>query len=270
MAGTSPAMTEGSGSGACRHGNDGFPNQDAPCPSWPGLSRPSTSSFTSAWVRVGPRAFGSVPQTAFILGITPASRTIIPVRIHRQDQPHLPCARPVFHVLLSLDRVNDAVEALIIDEPVQPIPPRETGQQILAVLPNASGEIARHPDIKDTVRSVGHDVHETIPSHSSLSRVALGRSPERKKTWMAGTSPAMTERVVANGEHRRRYSTPIAQRPRKAPPPPSWPGLSPLSGTVRASCGGPIDGGCASRSTTVSGSGGECAEVKCALMLVGR
>src|SRR6266481_8746750 len=66
--------------------------------SWPGLSRPSTSSLRDRRIK------------------------IVPIWIHRDDRPNLPCARPMLDVVLALDGVADVIKLLEVDQALQPVP----------------------------------------------------------------------------------------------------------------------------------------------------
>jgi hypothetical protein len=59
---------------------------------------------------------------------------------------------------------------------------------VFAMFPCAFGDIAGDADMERAIRSVGHDVN---PSTSHRAQAAL-RCFVEEKTWMAGTSPAMT------------------------------------------------------------------------------
>jgi hypothetical protein len=70
-------------------------------PSWPGLSRPSTSLLRDYIVK------------------------IVPIRIIGDNKSNLPGARPMLDIMLALDRISDVVKGLEVNEPLQPIAPRK-------------------------------------------------------------------------------------------------------------------------------------------------
>jgi hypothetical protein len=57
----------------------------------------------------------------------------------------------------------------------------ESTQQALAMFVAAADEVAGNADVKRTVAPIGHEINE-----------ATAHSLQVNKTWMAGTSPAMT------------------------------------------------------------------------------
>jgi len=86
----------------------------------------------------------------------------------------------MFHRLLTLDRQANVIEGFVIDQQLQSVSFGKSIHQAFAVLIGATWQIAGDADIQDAVASIGHDVNET-PRHAL-----------KLKTWMAGTSPAMT------------------------------------------------------------------------------
>src|SRR5579883_966070 len=189
---------------------------------------------------------------------------ITPLRIHLVNEPDLPRPRPVLDRLLALNGVADIVEALVVDQQLEPISFREPVNQSLSMLVGTRKQIARHTDVKDPVAPVGHEVDEAAPLHAAEHKDVDGRdkpghdgsqsahssscpakaghprlpartarrgwpgqartsrsmtgsplvmpgegrastsSCERGKTWMAGTSPAMTALNRLTPRHARR------------------------------------------------------------------
>src|SRR3974390_1513610 len=95
--------------------------------SWPGLSRPST--FLK----------NRIVQ-------------IIPFRIVLQDQSDFPFSRPVLQIAFTLDRGSNVVIALEINQALDRILLCESRDEAVSMFVDASHEIVRHSDVKDTVR----------------------------------------------------------------------------------------------------------------------
>src|SRR5271163_1960000 len=101
--------------------------------SWPGLSRPSTSSGQ-------------------------AVVEILPCRVLSEYQTNFPGPRPVFHVPFALDGCADGLVMLEKDEPLEAISLCEPVGHTFAMLPCSLGKIACHSDIERPVWSIGHNV----------------------------------------------------------------------------------------------------------------
>jgi hypothetical protein len=86
---------------------------------------------------------------------------ILPVRVHRFDQPHLPGAWPILDVLFPLDRRHDLVVPLKPDLPFQPIPAREAFDAAGAVFVRPPRDVGRHTHLQCAVLSVRHDVDKS-------------------------------------------------------------------------------------------------------------
>jgi hypothetical protein len=76
----------------------------------------------------------------------------------------------VLQILLALAGIPDILMGFEIDEPLQPLPFRETINQAVAVLPGTTGQIVGHADIQNAVWPVGHEVN---PSGGHFRRPAL-------------------------------------------------------------------------------------------------
>src|ERR1700722_2158057 len=85
---------------------------------------------------------------------------IIPIGIHLVNEADFPRARPMLDRLLALNRVADIVELLLVDEKLEPVSLRESVDQPLAMLIDASEQIAGDTDVKYSATSVGHEVDE--------------------------------------------------------------------------------------------------------------
>jgi hypothetical protein len=88
--------------------------------------------------------------------------------------------------LLTLDRGANIVMLFKIDELLQVILLRETEYKTVAMFIAAPDEVAGDADVKRTIAAVSHYVNKAATHHTNLSSLASS------KTWMAGTSPAMT------------------------------------------------------------------------------
>ena len=60
---------------------------------------------------------------------------IIPFGIHAVDEAHFPCARPVLHGALPLDRQADVVEPFVINEALEAVCFGKAVDECFAVLP---------------------------------------------------------------------------------------------------------------------------------------
>jgi hypothetical protein len=112
---------------------------------------------------------------------------ILPLQVHAMDRLHLPRPRPVLHVLLVLDRIADVVEEREPDEMLEPVALGEAFAEALPMLPGPARQVCRHADVQRAVRPVCH--HVDPAAHDR----------QRRKTWMAGSSPAMT--AVEHSSH---------------------------------------------------------------------
>src|SRR5664279_5642839 len=110
-------------------------------PSWPGLSRPSTSSLRDGF------------------------EEIVPIRIRSDNHSYLPCTRPVLDIVLALDGIPDVVKPLEIDEPVQSVSFGKAFDETRPMFEHAADQINRHPDIKNAVWSIGQNVNVSAACH---------------------------------------------------------------------------------------------------------
>ena len=128
-----------------RHAGTVLTDTNALSPSWPDLTRPST---TSDEVLV----------------------QIAPVRIFSDDKSELPGTRPMLDVFFSLERDADIVVPLDIDQPLQSIALRKALGHAFPVFPNAPREITRDTNVESTARSVRQDVEPSALHQISISR----------------------------------------------------------------------------------------------------
>jgi hypothetical protein len=78
------------------------------------------------------------------------------------------------------------------DQPRQSVPFGKALHEPRAMLPGASGEIIRYAHVQRAIWSVRHDVY---PSRHMDS---FERTDNRGTAWMAGTTPAMNDKMAAN------------------------------------------------------------------------
>ena len=74
---------------------------------------------------------------------------------------------------------------LEVHEAVQRAATNELTANALPMFPDATDEVAGHADVERAVASVRHDIDPAAHARREWMRSV-------KKTWMAGTSPAMT------------------------------------------------------------------------------
>src|SRR5690242_8171819 len=107
---------------------------------------------------------------------------IFPFWIHRENESDLPRTRPMFHIVLPLDCSPNVVVELVPNEHLQTVSRCEAFNLACPMLPRTLRQPASDTGVKGTIRSVCLDVNPATAHAESL------------KTWMAGTSPAMTWR----------------------------------------------------------------------------
>src|SRR5207253_10078420 len=96
---------------------------------------------------------------------------ILPFRVLRRDEVHLPGTEPTLQRFLALDRRGDVLVTFGVDKMLEIIMLGKSTAQALAVFPNAPCEIVGHPDLQCSVRMVRHDVH---PSTCPLAHAECG------------------------------------------------------------------------------------------------
>jgi hypothetical protein len=84
---------------------------------------------------------------------------IIPFRIHRMNESHLPGARPMLDDRLALNSIPDIVEVLRINQPFQAVTFCESVNKSLPMLKSAPWQIARDAGIQNAVASIGHEIN---------------------------------------------------------------------------------------------------------------
>ena len=119
----------------------------------PATSAGMTESAAGTAKRVN-SADGSDPPSG-TAPVLPLSRQIVvqisPISVRLQDQSYFPSARIGLDVLFSLDRVADVLIALDVNQPLEAMAACKTLDRALAMFEGATGDIARDPDVKDTV-----------------------------------------------------------------------------------------------------------------------
>src|SRR5579883_736823 len=119
---------------------------------------------------------------------------ILPIRIVRKDKLYFPSTRPMFQVLFPLDRGPDVIVLLGIDQPLQPIPRRESFDDSVMMLPRTTRKIAGHADIERAVWPVRYDVDPSTPHREFIaSRRGLGNHDVDElgddESWTEGVVP---------------------------------------------------------------------------------
>src|SRR2546422_8993276 len=92
---------------------------------------------------------------------------ILPVRVHRVNEPHLPSTRPMFDCFLSLNGVTDVIEALVIHEYLQAVLLCESLNEAFPMLESATRQIARDAGIENAVPPIGNEINPAA-SHRSI------------------------------------------------------------------------------------------------------
>src|SRR5215212_8596362 len=158
---------------------------------------------------------------------------ILPFGVHGVDEPDLPGARPVLHRALALDRVADVLEALVPDEPPQPVCLREPLDGAGAVLPRAQREVGGHAEIERAVAPIAHQVHPAARRHGARTTTPLHAPPP---SWPGSARPSTPSFSRGGAKTRmpraRRGRTKRVARseaPRSLYAPPSGPALRRLS-----------------------------------------
>src|SRR5262249_3538428 len=98
---------------------------------------------------------------------------IVPIGIHRMDQPDLPGARPVLDCLLTLNCVANIVKVLVVDKALKPVTLREPFDHAFTMLKRAVWQIAGDAGVENAIASIGHEVEPAALNIFTKS-----------KTWM--------------------------------------------------------------------------------------
>jgi len=106
---------------------------------------------------------------------------VSPAWISREDQTYFPPSRPVFHVLLALDRRADIGMAFREFEPFESVPFCEALSLILPVFPDALDKIARDTRVEGAVRPIGHDVDPSLFHSTTLRKAGYASVAGRHK-----------------------------------------------------------------------------------------
>ncbi len=171
-------------------------------PSWPGLSRPSTSSLfgkgdvellSHAALVAGIHLLESLSKdvdarhkaghddadrsASTTVGIRAESRKDHSIPGY-ENQPHLPCPRPMLHVLFTLNRRADVVVDFEMDETLETISLGKPLNDAFMVLSDPLNEMACDADVQDAVWLVVEDGH-----------VAVSHAKRRRRGWPGQARP---------------------------------------------------------------------------------
>jgi hypothetical protein len=83
---------------------------------------------------------------------------IVPVWIVLFDKLDLPGAFPVFQSLFAEDRLLDVIELFEVNQPMNPIPLRESINEPLPMLIDSSDQIVGDADVKRAADLAGQDI----------------------------------------------------------------------------------------------------------------
>ena len=145
--------------------------------SWPGLTGPSAGTFRVA-VCITPTVVYDQPLVGMRVSHVQLAEQILPSRVVRIDQVQLPGPWPVFEALFPLDRGDDVLVPLHVNDSRKFVALRECRSRALAVFPCASADIVGHAGVKRPKRPVCHDVDP--PAHSETMSQAWLNDRERR------------------------------------------------------------------------------------------
>jgi len=95
-----------------------------------------------------------------------ARRQVGPVRVGFTQQLHLPRSAPFLELLFAADGALGAGVHLAPDQPDDVVTLGEAGRDVMAVLPQARHEVARHADIERAVGFRGQHVDDERLHHA--------------------------------------------------------------------------------------------------------
>ncbi len=87
---------------------------------------------------------------------------IDPLRIFLFDQIQLPLSVPLFHLLLSLDRIANVAKPFEVNEQVDAIFFCETFNKSLLMFEDSALNVIRHADVKRSITLARHDIDVVI------------------------------------------------------------------------------------------------------------
>jgi hypothetical protein len=99
-------------------------------------------------------------------------RQIAPLRIRGVDQIDLPFPPPVLELLLTADGAFHVSEHLEMDQPVDVISRRKTGQGVISVLPQAAHQVRSNPNVKRAIVPARKDVDARVALEPHASKSA--------------------------------------------------------------------------------------------------
>jgi hypothetical protein len=110
-------------------------------------------------------------------------RQFLPQRICGNNNVELPQPRPMFDVLFPLDRSQDIVVTLHMDQTDQALLRREFGTGMRLVLPHTTLDVVRHAHVERAERLVRHDV-DPANFHGPMmhmERLTKGKHDEKNR-----------------------------------------------------------------------------------------
>ena len=78
----------------------------------------------------------------------PPFTQILPVRIHGRDQVQLLATHPAFDLLLACDGRPDVCKRLVVEQPVDVVPLRESLDLLGPMLPDTAPEVSRDAGVE--------------------------------------------------------------------------------------------------------------------------
>ena len=90
--------------------------------------------------------------------LVPLHTQITPSRIHRNNHLNLLNPKQSLDLLLSIDRLEDVIEALVVNQPVDLVTLAKLRAVPLLVLPHTTMEVASHSNVKP-LRAVCQNVN---------------------------------------------------------------------------------------------------------------
>ena len=133
-------------------------------------------------------------------GQTKSHCQIRPVRIVLIDQIDLPLPMPALQLLLAQDRRFHCAAQFEVNERVNGVLRSETGERVVAMLPNPAQQIRRNPDVNRAVGLAGHNVdaglallpHEPECAARWVLKQVQDDEEEEKKVSIDHSTPSCT------------------------------------------------------------------------------
>ena len=138
-------------------------------------------------------------HTIVMAGLVPAIHgsgepvvEVVPIRIFREDQSHLPGSRPMFHVPFALNGHADIRVTFCVDQPLQAAPLGEPVGDALSMFPHSTSEITGNASIKRAVRSVRYNVDPAAFHRANPRKRRIGSNAFVDGRHEAGHDEAQT------------------------------------------------------------------------------